>query len=270
MSRTVVKTNNTVSMETALIHPGEHPPGYARGRAARRPVSPAPATAARGPGGDTRAFASPPGVYINRAVRNRKEDVMERSSSSEAPAWQAPTPGQRSMSGTSRFGALVAGIAFALTLGACGGGSSSGGAGGSESFAGTYNGIATATLSAPGLPPDTFSGSIQVVIDAQGNVTSDPDTFAPGTGKLDGNMFTVTVPGSSFNRDGVSCTGAILIDGTISGDTINGTLKGSGFACNGIPISMTGTYSAARAAPGVQERTSSGPSVMGLLRKAVR
>lgn len=198
---------------------------------------------------------------------------MERSISSEAPAWQEPNPVQRSMSGAFRFAAVVAGIALALTLGGCGGGSSSsggGGGGGGGSFAGTYNGIATATLSAPGLPPDTFSGSIQVVIDDQGNVTSDPDTFAPGTGKLNGNTFTVTVPGSSFNQDGVSCSGAILVDGTISGDTINGTLKGSGLTCNGVSFSLNGTYSAARAAPGAQQRASSGLSVMESLRKTVR
>ena len=110
-------------------------------------------------------------------------------------------------------------------------------------FAGTYDGLATITLSARGVPPETISGTIQFVIDARGNVTSDPASSASGSGRLKGNSFTVTVPGARFNQPGLRCSGALLMNGTVSGNTITGTFAASG-------LSHTVAGSAARALAG--------------------
>lgn len=156
----------------------------------------------------------------------------------------------------------------AMIVSACGGGSS-GGAGGAH-LAGTYNGLATVTLSAPGVPSETDTGTIQIVVDAEGNVTTDPGTSFAGTGTLDGNKFTTTVPARFLNEPGLTCTGAIIINGTISGDTMTGTFSSSGLTCNGIAIQLTGTFEANRAAAsaGVLQRT--GPAVLENLRDTVR
>lgn len=134
---------------------------------------------------------------------------------------------------------------FALVLNACGGGSSDGGAGGS--FAGTYNGVTTLTVSGAGVS-ETTSGTIQIVIDGQGNVTVvDPETDTSVTGTLDGNQFTVAIPGPFLNEPGFTCSGTINVSGTVSGDTITGMISSSGLTCNGVPIQATGPFEAARA-----------------------
>ena len=159
---------------------------------------------------------------------------------------------------------------FTLALTACGGGgSNSGGGGAPASFAGTYNGFATVTLSAPGISPETSTGTIQIVIDAQGNVTSDPATEFSGTGTLSGNTFTVTVPAAGFNQPGVTCTGMVMITGTVSGEAITGTLSANGFTCNGVPFQVNGTYEAARVPAAVKAAQPTGVSVMESLRRAI-
>lgn len=181
----------------------------------------------------------------------------------------------------SRFAEWAAGIALAVMLTACGGGDSSSGGGGDAGeaaggaggpapaagggnpgnrFAGRYAGIGTITLNAPGLPPESVTGSITFVIDSRGNVTSDPGIPQSGTGRLNGNSFTVTVPGSRFNEPGLNCSGSLLIRGTVSGQTINGTFSGSGFTCNGVPVQLSGTYSATRTGPA--QRAAAEESVM--------
>lgn len=176
-----------------------------------------------------------------------------------------------------------------LLLAACGGGSSSGGGGGASvadtggatgsnpgntssggtpSYAGSYGGFATSTMSAPGMSPQTVTGTILFVIDAQGNVTSDPGTDFSGTGTLNGNSFTVSIPASFANQPGVNCTGSVVLQGTISGNKINGTVSQSGFTCNGVPFELTGTFSVMRTAGAAV--MPSGGSVMDSLRDAVR
>jgi len=135
-------------------------------------------------------------------------------------------------------------VALTVSLVACGGGSSSGGGG--ATLAGTYNGMATVTLSSPGLPTQTVSGTIQFVVDAQGKVTSDPGTSAPGTGTLNGNSFTVTVPAAAFNQPGMTCAGSLRLSGTIANNTMTGTFAQNGFSCNGVAINVTGSFTATR------------------------
>lgn len=204
---------------------------------------------------------------------------MRNSISSEASAGRMVVQQRRRSTGAIRLVSWMAGIGLALMLIGCGGGSSSSGAGtgpgetgpapGSPApssggtagnrFAGTYNGFATVTLSAPGVPAETITGTIQIVVDAQGNVVSDPGSGASGTGRLNGNSFTVTVPGARFNQAGVACGGSMLVRGTISGDTIDGTIAGDKLVCNGIPIQMNGNYSAVRAAAGTASRAAASP-----------
>lgn len=143
----------------------------------------------------------------------------------------------------------LAGTALVASLAACGGGSDSGGGGGgSNPFAGTYNGIGTLTLSAPGVAPQTATGTIQFVIDPQGNVTSDPGTDFSGTGKLNGNTFVIVLGPEQLQPDGMSCAGTVSLTGTVDGNTITGQFSSTGFTCNGVPITWTGTFSATRAA----------------------
>ena len=156
-------------------------------------------------------------------------------------------------------------LSFLLT--ACGGGSSGGGGGAPASFAGMYGGIATITMSAPGATPQTIRGTIQFEIDGQGNITSDPGTDFSGTGTLNGNRFTVTVPASSLNEPGLRCTGAIVFTGSISGDSMNGSISVSGFVCNGVPIQVSGTFQAARLP--AQGRQPIGGSLMESVRGAI-
>lgn len=159
---------------------------------------------------------------------------------------------------------------FTLALTACGGGSSSSGGGGTPaSYAGTYNGFATVTLSAPGLSPQTSTGTIQIVIDAEGNVTSDPNTEFSGTGTLSGDTFTVAVPAAAFNQPGMTCTGAVMINGTVSGETIRGTITTNGLTCNGMPFQINGTYEAMRVPAAAKAAHPTGVSVMESLRGAI-
>ena len=158
-----------------------------------------------------------------------------------------------------------------LLIGCGGGGSSSGGGGGTPaSFAGTYNGFSTATISAPGLAPDTITGTIQIVIDAQGNVTSDPNTAFSGTGTLNGSAVTVTVPAATFNQPGVACAGVIVITGTISGNTITGTISARGLTCNGIPFQINGTFEVTRLPAAANVAPPAGATVMESLSDALR
>ncbi len=212
---------------------------------------------------------------------------MRRSICSETTEVEARVRYKWLVQATARIAALTTGLLLTVALVACGGGSSSGsggrtgetgevggdaaGGGGSpaNAFAGTYNGFATATLSAKGVPPEHISGSIQIVIDDKGNVTSDPGISQSGTGKLKGNAFTVTVPGARFNEPGVKCQGSMLIKGTISGNTITGTLAGNGLTCNGVLIQVSGTYSATRAAAGAASRSPAGGTVMNAVQQSM-
>lgn len=147
-------------------------------------------------------------------------------------------------------------------LAACGGGSSSGGAGQSGSHAGTYNGFARATMSAPGVAPETATGTIQFVIDNQGNVTSDPNTRFSGRGKVTGSTFTVNVPAAKFNQPGITCTGFITIRGNISGSTVKGSLAANKFRCNNTPIKVNGSFEANRVADDNKNARPVGTTVM--------
>lgn len=164
------------------------------------------------------------------------------------------------------MGAVYAGLLSAiLFLSACGGGSSGGGGGGG--FAGTYIGPATFNLSGGGVSEST-TGAQQIVISGDNTVSvGDPGEPPVGTGALTGKSFTVNVPGSFANQPGIVCTGTVVVTGTVNGNTITGTFSSVQFVCNGIPISVTGNFSAQRTQAGTTSRTR--PGVMELFRSGI-
>lgn len=153
-----------------------------------------------------------------------------------------------------------------LIIASCG----KGGGGGSTgpSFVGTYLGTASTTLTAPGqsIP---VRGSIQFVVSPDNTVSvSDPGQPPHGSGTLHGNTFVATSPGSSLNSQGVSCSGSIDYNGTISGTTMNGTISSRGLTCNGVPFDVSGTFTATLRAEVPAHSTGGG--VIQTLRDAVR
>ena len=130
-------------------------------------------------------------------------------------------------------------------LTACGGGSSS--SGGGTSFAGTYSGTWNATLSAGGTS-QSGTGIITIVVNPDGTVVIDPETSIPGTGSVNGNSFTGGWDASSFNTPGLTCSGSLSLSGTISGNTVTGTIGPSQFICNGVQFTARGTFTASKTA----------------------
>lgn len=154
-----------------------------------------------------------------------------------------------------------------VSLTACGGGSDSGGGGGAQ-FAGTYNGMATVTLTTPGVAPQTITGTIQFRIGPDGTVTSDPNTDFSGTGTLNGNTFVVNLGPQQLTPEGMSCVGSVTLSGKVDGNTITGTFSSAGFSCNGVPFTWNGTFSAMRT-PGAAVTVVGDPAI-DALRDAVR
>jgi hypothetical protein len=130
-------------------------------------------------------------------------------------------------------------------LSACGGGGSRSSG---PSLVGTYLGVADTTLTSPrGSVP--VRGSIQLVVAADNTVAlGDPGEPPAGHGTLNGNEFTVALPGSFANSPGISCSGTVIFQGTISGVTANGTVSSTAFRCNGVPFELSGTFTATRQA----------------------
>ena len=168
---------------------------------------------------------------------------------------------------------FLAGIGLALT--GCGGGSSSSGGGGATpaQLAGTYTATGTITVTTPDGASTTvpFSTSI-IVIGADGRVTIDPDTPFEVTGTLNGNSFAISTPAASLNDAELTCTGIITFSGTVSGTVINGSISGNDLICNNISVTITGTYTANKAAAAtssLQSRAQGSPIAAGL-RQAIK
>jgi hypothetical protein len=144
---------------------------------------------------------------------------------------------------------------------ACGGGSSSDSGGGSSTQAETGSSTES-TSSGSQSAPTTYTGSVSVVLTAQGfppvpaesplTVVIEGDTVTltvegeSVTTTLNGNAFTAPIPvpeGGSV----ISCTGTAVADGTVSGNTVSGTVSGSGSCSDGsqeIPVSLSGSFNA--------------------------
>jgi hypothetical protein len=73
-------------------------------------------------------------------------------------------------------------------------------------------------------------------------------TIPPGRpAQVVGNSFTLPVAASVLNGQGLTCPqGTINLDGTFAGTTVSGTLSSTGVVCNGVPVTITGNYTATR------------------------
>ena len=174
-----------------------------------------------------------------------------------------------------KFLLLLMVTAFAVAITGCGGGgSSSGGGGGAAGVAGTFSGTGTVRVSSPSGSGMTISVPYSTVIeiDPNGNVTVDPDTPYPMNGKLSGNSFAINMPASSLNDAELSCTGSITIHGTCTPNAVNGTISSSGVVCNGVPMAVTGDYTATRVPAGSRAVSPDGlgQSITESLREAIR
>jgi hypothetical protein len=130
-------------------------------------------------------------------------------------------------------------LAITLLLAACGGGHSTSS---TPVSPGTYRGTLTLTVGAPGVQPVTSSGPVVLVVSPDQVVTV--GSF-PGAAPVSHNFFSLPVAASALNGPGLTCPqGTITIDGTFSGPTVNGSVSSDGVVCNGVPIAVTGSYTA--------------------------
>ena len=89
-------------------------------------------------------------------------------------------------------------------------------------------------------------GSMVIVIQPDGKVIRDPGTDN-SVGLLTGNSFSIINRGSAINSPGVSCSGSINQNGTVQGTQITGSLSSTNLRCNGIPLSITGSFNLQKA-----------------------
>ena len=147
--------------------------------------------------------------------------------------------------------------AFVVAVTGCGGGgggSSSGGGGGS--FAGTYSGTGSATISAPGVPSGVVSFSFTVTIDQNGAVTYMDDAGATLQGTLSGNTFSLSPRASNLFGE-PSCSGTVTFAATINGVNLIGTIDGNNVVCFGVPNGVTGSFNGTLSSPAASLRTPS-------------
>jgi hypothetical protein len=135
-------------------------------------------------------------------------------------------------------------IAFISACGGGGGDSNSGGGGDdSTRHAGTYKGPTTINIQIAG---STVSDSFTVtfVINPNGTVTITADESGDtSTGMVSGDTISWSED-FNFSEDGVTCTGSASGNGTIDGNTINGSYSSNSIVCNGLPVNITGSFSA--------------------------
>lgn len=129
-------------------------------------------------------------------------------------------------------------LGLILLLTACGG--DNGGSGPSTVTPGTYRGPVTLTAST-GPAAASQSGTIVIVVDPNQTVTVGSFPTVP----LSGNTFTASAPASVLNGPGLTCPqGTFSVDGTFAGTTVSGTAFSNGIVCNGVALTLTGSYTA--------------------------
>jgi hypothetical protein len=134
-------------------------------------------------------------------------------------------------------------LVLALMVIGCGGGSSSS-TSSEQVSAGTYRGTVNLVVSRGGASTNN-SGPIVITVSPDHTVTI--GSF-PQSAPLNGNTFSLVVPASTLNAPGLTCPqGTMTNDGTFFGTTVTGTVSSNGIQCNGLPLSVTGNFTAALA-----------------------
>ena len=148
-----------------------------------------------------------------------------------------------------------------ISLAACGGGSSSGGgsqttstatqtptSGGTPTtpvnqFAGVYKGTVKATINVASPPLSaTQTESVTITIKNDGTVSVVSGSFK-WNGKLNGNSFKVSVPGT-ISQSGITCSGIISVNASISGSTISGPVTAPNVNCGAFTVTISGSLNA--------------------------
>lgn len=138
---------------------------------------------------------------------------------------------------------ILSSVVFVVVLSACGGGGSEGGGG--QGVAGTYTGTGTATLVGAGTT-QTITGGFTIIIGTDGTVMYQEGGETLATATLNGNQFIVNVPPPpEFSS---ACSGTIDVNGTVANGQITGTFSSTNMACNGVPFTFTGTFTATKTA----------------------
>jgi len=122
-------------------------------------------------------------------------------------------------------------------------------------FAGSYAGSSTTTLVGPGAPPMTMSQPETIVVQPSGAFQMQANgQHSAIRGNMaqdmpDGNNFTMHIPASSyFTNSGMTCSGTIVLSGNVSGNSLSGNFfldSADPLFCNGVPMQLSGTFSAA-------------------------
>ncbi|NOZ10417.1 MAG: hypothetical protein GXP09_05195 [Gammaproteobacteria bacterium] len=107
-------------------------------------------------------------------------------------------------------------------------------------FAGTYSGTVKYTVSGLGISTSD-TDSFTVTIDENGKVSVN-GTYA---GKLSSNSFSISETGTE-TVSGVTCSGTISVNGSISGSTISGAFPPTTLDCGGLPLEFSGSFSATK------------------------
>jgi len=120
-------------------------------------------------------------------------------------------------------------ISLVMLLSACGGGGgdSSSGGGSGTIYAGTYTGMETWTLSTPGMPSESGTSPLTIVIASSGDVViTDANGFIY-TGSLTGESLSAAATVEEIVVTGAYCPATtVTYTGTISGTTITGSANG--------------------------------------------
>ena len=155
-----------------------------------------------------------------------------------------------------KFLTILLATTFVVAVTGCGGGGSSSGGGGG-SFAGTYSGMGSATLSAPGVPSAVLAFTFTVTIDSNGAVTYMDSAGAFLQGTLSGNTFSLSPRAS--NLFGIpNCTSTVTFAATINGVNLVGTIDGNNVVCFGVATSVSGSFNGTLSAAALSRTTPSG------------
>ena len=133
-------------------------------------------------------------------------------------------------------------IGLAVFITACGGGTGGGSGGG---FSGTYAGTGSVTFQGAGVS-STRTGNFTLIVGANGNVTFQEGGVTIGTGTINGNQFSITLPASRFDQPAVTCSGTFQLNANISFASVNGTVSSNGIVCNLTSVTITGSFAATR------------------------